>query len=272
MNNVLMREKLTKRLFLGAQKALKPLERALANVARRRMRIEHSADPAGIAKKILEGAGVEIIHEERAENGPALQEMRKKLSTEPGVIICNHPSHFETLAVLEMLKRPDIKVVVSRYAVATPLFGEENFIVSNPSASREEFARAREEMKSHIEKGGLLVLFPTGGAERYSEEFLFKSGFSLLVRDILRPTDMVYACHADEVEAKSLKKQTSMRLLAALAGLKWQGKALFERRALHLRESYTTVDMWKSALIGADSRREENRRLTKLYSSLFRRD
>jgi hypothetical protein len=64
------------------------------------------------------------------------------------------------------------------------------------------------------------VLFPTGGVERYSEEFLFKSGFSLLVRDVLRPTDMVYACYVNEADAKTLKKQTSARLLSAVAGFK----------------------------------------------------
>lgn len=220
---------------------------------------------------MLEGAGVDVVHEEHAEDGLMFREMRERLRTEAGVIICNHPSHFETLAVLGMLERPDIKVVVSRYAVATPLFGEENFIVSNPSASREEFLATREEMKSHIEKGGLLVLFPTGGVERYSEEFLFKSGFSLLVRDVLRPTDMVYACYVNEADAKTLKKQTSARLLSAVAGFKRRGKTLFERRQLHLRERYTTADMWKSSLQGAVSRRDENRRLTELYSSLFRR-
>ncbi|MBX9765201.1 hypothetical protein K2X83_01010, partial [Patescibacteria group bacterium] len=171
--------------------------------------------------------------------------------------------------VLKIVQRKDVKGIVARNSVAASVFGEGNFLTVDPTVSRTEFERQTEEMRSFVRKGGLLVFFPSGGKERTKGEFLFKSGFGMLLKKVLEPSDMVYACNVNIFDANVLKRETLTRTLGVVLGLSTESKPAFREHTLRMDERYTRATEWQSALQSATSRADENRVLTKQYLSLF---
>lgn len=263
-----MKEGFVRRVFFKyAEGALKPLERYVSRIIRKRMRVGSGATPADVSEHLLRSLNVRTLYLQ--EKNPSFEDMRHKLNTEPGVIICNHPSHFEALAVLEMIKRKDVKGIVARNSVAASVFGEGNFITVDPTASRSEFERQIEEMRSYVRAGGLLVFFPSGGKERTKGEFVFKGGFGMFLKKVLEPTDMVYTCNVNVSDANALKKETLARTIGVVLGFSTERKPAFRQRTLRMDERYTTAAEWQSVLQSADSRKDENRALTEHYLSKF---
>ena len=95
---------------------------------------------------------------------------RQKLNAEAGIVVANHPGYYDTFLIFNALKRKDVKIVVSKvnYDAYASLVGEEYIIkaTDNPSGDP-TFLKS---IKSHIESGGLVIMYPTGGADRVSKE------------------------------------------------------------------------------------------------------
>ena len=134
-------------------------------------------------ERYLETLNIELVYESEKDN-PEIEEMRRRLNTEAGVIISNHPGYFDVLAILHLIKRQDIKIVASHFEDISKILGTEKFLpaVRDPAG----VAKLMRDIKNHIKSGGALLIFPTGGQDGINKpedkrHFEFQSGFRYLV-------------------------------------------------------------------------------------------
>ncbi|MFA5792054.1 MAG: 1-acyl-sn-glycerol-3-phosphate acyltransferase [Candidatus Paceibacterota bacterium] len=197
---------------------------------------------------------------------------RLKLNSEAGVIIANHPSVFDTSAILSLLSRNDVLVMADEADFWEGTVVEENFIrTPKPFEVIKVFERIRE----HIKKGGVFLIFPTGGRENSGEEFKFKRGFRYMLENgILTPETMVYAFNIQgggltipEEEKQDYKNKC---LLYFAQQVLEDSRVVIEKPAhleIVLDERYTKAQEWAS-LLGSNKGKEDIA-LTKHYTDLF---
>src|SRR3989344_6290356 len=72
------------------------------------------------------------------EENPQFQEMRKKLNTQSGIIICNHPVAFESSLILSVVTRNDLKIMVAKeiYDGLPPEIAAKYFFSADKSKSK----------------------------------------------------------------------------------------------------------------------------------------
>ena len=237
----------------------------------------HRAEKRGIhtlhamAGSILEQMNITPVYiQETVRSGENLRELRSQLNHEPGIVIANHPGGGDVFAVTKLIERTDVLVLASTWAFknfkgTTPLFDHFLEVTEDPQKLRTQFQR----IKEHITKGGLLVIFPTGGDK---EELIFRNGFKFLVENILRPTDMVYSCWVNPADAASIKKDMGSRtagvFVEGVSGEIGNLNRLGKARTLHVDERYTQAQEWKEVVTGSP-RREANTTLTQHFLSLW---
>jgi len=182
------------------------------------------------------------------------QEQRHKLETQPGLIISNHPGGLDTLIMLDILKKRisekgDVKILVAGgelYDRLVSIFSEDIFINAEKG-----FANLRKiigESVEHINAGGLLMIYPTGGQEK-----TFQSGFKSIFKR-LPDNAMIYAVNIDEHDLAMASKNTN------------SGKKDVSR--VRVDEIYTTVKEWGDEIAGVNLH-EQNDKLTEFYNSKF---
>lgn len=198
-------------------------------------------------QQVMENSGIEPKYNEGDEE--ALAEQRQKLETMPGMMISNHPGRFDTLIVLDILKKRiaekgDVKFLVAGgqfYEFLAGIFGKD--LVLSAERSKDPVG---ESVKHITENDGLLMIYPTGG-----QDTEFKSGFKLICQRI-PDNSMVYAVQIDERDLAMASK--------APAG--------DEKHNIQVHEAFTTTDEWVAELADSEPA-EQNHRMTEHYQSLF---
>lgn len=202
------------------------------------------------------------------ENNPQIEEMRNKLNTESGVIICNHPGWGDTAVILSAVKRDNLKIIMNKtyFDLLPPEVADKYFFPNekNPSKTVAIFKRIQE----HIKNGGVLLTYPSGGNEQKTGTS-FKDGFRVILRG-LKPEQMVYCFNINNSDMKSLK---SLRPMTGLAS-----EALFlsdfninksrDPQIVRVDEAYTQASDWQKA-IEAIPKNDANEVLTGKYEGMF---
>ena len=198
-------------------------------------------------QNVMETSGIDPKYNEGNED--ALAEQRQKLETMPGIMIANHPGRFDTLIVLDILKKRitekgDVKFLVAGgqfYEFLAGIFGKD--LVLSAERSKDPIG---ESVKHITENGGLLMIYPTGG-----QDTEFKSGFKLICQRI-PDNSMVYAVQIDEHDLAMVGKEP----------------ADDAKHNIHVHEVFTNANEWTAEL--ADSLpAEQNHKMTEHYQSLF---
>lgn len=204
------------------------------------------------AQIFLEHAGIKPVYIKESE-GEAFAAMRKRLNSEPGVIIANHPGYYDVFSILQALNRKDVKIVVSEsnYKVLEPIIGPD-FLIKSISKSDEAFAFLGS-IREHVEKGGVVVLFPTGGADRVDSENPkgdFEAGFSVILRRCLRSTDMVYSFHINPDDIDNAVDESVPRVAGVVSALVLNPglniNKLKEERIIRVNEDYSQAGIWQT--------------------------
>lgn len=225
-------------------------------------------------EKYLEMLNIDLVYESEQDD-PEIEEMRRKLNTEAGVVICNHPGYLDGPAIMHLIKRKDVKILVNDFKMFSEALGTENFIMAAKSPA--ELAKNLKEIKKHIETGGLLLIFPTAGSDsvdnsREHRPLEFKSGFRYLVDKVLNPEDMVYSfnVNSDDV-SRVINEQNPIGRIGAVASnvaVDVDVNKFRERMPIRVKEDYSTAEEWKRVV--AESNREEvNQKLSEHYLEKF---
>jgi len=231
----------------------------------------------GEATKDLMGAmGVSVLS--KRENDPEFSEMRKKLSTEPGIVIANHPGQYDALAILSTLNRQDIKFMVAGnvYEALSSVFGEERIIEAKRDG-RKDLLDTLNGILKHIENGGLFIYFPTGGRETWSTDakFEFFSSFRYLVEK-MNSKDMVYSMNINPVSTNPERSGLSIERVvreSAFASDSGREIPILSKRAkpftLEIDENYSQAGEWKNIIESEGSNPVKNKMLTLNYLEKF---
>lgn len=189
-----------------------------------------------------------------AETSPeTFEASRERLRTEPGLVICNHPGHFDSYIVLSQIDRDDIKIVVSErnYKDVESQFGDVPLIkaTSDRSEGRQFFASISE----HIQSGGLVLFYPTGGIDHIGNKdasIEFQRGFGGILKYCLRPTDMVYSFYVEPGNVRLAATGTPGRLSTAASAIAVPHvemiRALTTPVTIATHERYATAREWQS--------------------------
>jgi len=227
------------------------------------------------AHRILEEAKITPAYTLEQESQPDFEESRNKLNTEAGLIIANHPGYYDTFLILNALKRKDVKIVVSaeNYESFAPSIGEDLLIKATNEPS-EAFAFIRS-IKSHIESGGVVLIYPTGGVDRVNKEnkdFTFENGFSVILKRCLKPNDMVYSFHIDENDIKPLVDEKISRMPGVISAISLHPSLnvnkLKDEAVVKVDERYSTAEEWQKVLEDAD-KETKNEMLSKHFTESF---
>jgi len=140
------------------------------------------------------------------EADPLLKEDRHRLNTEPGLIIANHPGSYDAFTILSVLERNDVKIVVAKkvFEKMSPIIGQEP-LISVDDKGVASLRKLFHEVEAHIESGGVVILFPSGGND-HRDGFKFEQGFGRMMLPALRPTDMVYAFQFDALQMQMARQ------------------------------------------------------------------
>lgn len=225
-------------------------------------------------ERYLEMLNIDLIYETEKDN-PEIDEMRRRLNTEAGVVISNHPGYLDGPAIMHLIKRKDVKILVSNFKMFSEALGTENFIMAAKSPA--ELAKQLKEIKKHIEAGGLLLIFPTAGSDsvdnsREHRPVDFKSGFRYLVDKVLDAEDMVYSfnVNSDDV-SRVINEQNLIGRIGAVASnvaVDIDVNKFKEMMPIRIKEDYSTAAEWKQIVEESD-REEVNEALSKHYLEKF---
>jgi len=216
------------------------------------------------------------------ENTENFSEMRQKLNSEPGILIANHPGTFDSLALLSLLERQDVRVLVENpelaakvadifgqpYAWAIPEYSE------NPNERRGrgvELMKMVRNIQNYIQQGGLVVFYPTGGREE-SDPFKFEELFGLLIQRVLRPNDMVYTCWIDEEDIGSIGNERIQRTAGIFSDTVFPPVNINKaKRTKQIRvdERYSKAVEWKELLQSGMDSNTRSEILTKHFLDEF---
>jgi len=212
----------------------------------------------------------EYLHQE----DPGFEFDRKRLNSEPGLIISNHPGPGDCPAVLNALTRKDMKFLVAEESIK----GEKLDTFLPPDmllgASKDMgmLRGAISTIKKHIENGGALFYFPTGLVPSHGEAE-FASLFAALVREI-PPESMVYAFNINASDIQKVTKKTTFAARTTsdflLPKILKPITKIGEPSTIRIDERYTNVDQWLDAFKSSGrSKNEMNHVMTNFYRGLF---
>ena len=200
-----------------------------------------------------------------------IEGMRKRLNTEAGIIISNHPGGGDIPSILDCLNREDVLVMVrevngfpkslqslvKKHLIPAP----KNFLELVPIVAR---------IEAHIKNGGVLIIFPEGTSE--GETAVFENGLSHLL-DRLRPDNMVYAFYVDPADMNDIQRSYGDRSAGVASALHLgqptNVNRLKETKTFQVDERYTTVKEWTDLYGDQDRRDEKSVRLLKHYNDIF---
>lgn len=225
-------------------------------------------------EKYLEMFNIDLIYETE-KNNPEIGEMRQKLNTEAGIIISNHPGYLDSPAIMHLIKRKDVKILVSDFKMFSEVLGTENFVMATKNPV--ELSKQLKIIKEHIKAGGVLLIFPTAGSDsvKNNKEYWpieFKSGFRYLIDKVLDSEDMVYSfnINADDVSEIINKRDIIGRVEAVNSNVitDINFNKFKERIPIRIKENYSTALEWKQ-IIKKSSREEVNQALSRHYLEKF---
>jgi hypothetical protein len=225
--------------------------------------------------KVLEEAKLKPVYALEQSDEAAFTEAREKLNTEAGIIIANHPGYYDTFTILNALKRKDLKIVIneSNYNFFAPIVGEELLIKATDDPTEAlSFIRT---IKEHIESGGIVLLYPTGGTDRIGKKnprFKFKDGISVILRKCLAPTSMVYTFYIEPEDLRPVADEKISRtagVVSAIAGHPALNiNNLKDKAEVHVKERYSTAKEWQDLISEAD-KEEKSEILTEHFKEIF---
>lgn len=262
-----------KRINLDAK--LQPFRNTVRTIIAEEMKRRVEAKgPRGLAEyagEYLERLSVvpEFVSKER----PDFAEMRKSLNTKGGVMISNHPSILDAQLLLQALEREDYKLVVTpelyERAKGTVL---ENIFIPAARESLSEMKKMVKTIQEHIAAGGLVWIFPTGGAPRGSDEEPrhFASGFNLILNE-LAPEDMVYLFHIDHASVRPVAGylRINVPFLSGEFLPRFMNVAkMHGPHTVQIDERCMTAAQWKD-VAQKTGKRDRNRALTGFYLQQF---
>ncbi|MCL5010762.1 MAG: 1-acyl-sn-glycerol-3-phosphate acyltransferase [Patescibacteria group bacterium] len=218
---------------------------------------------------------------------------RDKLNKKPGIVISNHPGFCDVFCVLGAVSRSDALVMASSEAIkylktifrrgfenkqTINGFLSEHFIATSAwerdkRMKAEKTRRDIRTIKSHIDRGGVFVVFPSGGpAEEQTgnSKVNFKPVFRLALQEI-SPESMIYCFNVSPQDISDIQKRK--RRFSRAIGLDFSDflRALTPEARVIIKEKYTEANEWLEALKTGDSHREQDSILTKHYWELFGR-
>lgn len=203
-----------------------------------------------IGNRMLKLLNVRPVYSNEGQAG--YEDMRKKLQTESGVIIANHPGYIDPFVLCAALnERPDILVMAHSniYASIEKRLGkaatEPHFLSSSPT--KENLQNIIPRVAEHIKKGGVFLIFPTG---------MMHDEFQSTFRRVLENMDadkMVYSFHIDTKDADELQKDYARytglaSTLLPDADLLMNINDLRSPKTVRVDENYTQAREWQEVL------------------------
>ena len=219
-----------------------------------------------LALEHLERLGIQPVFLQ--ENSPEFREMRNRLKTESGIIISNHPGWGDTPAILSAVNREDLKIMMSKkyFGLLPSEIADKYFFPSenDPSKATTVF----KEIQDHISKGGVVLIYPSGGNEE-KEGTGFKDGFRVLLRG-LKPDQMVYCFNISSQDVSNLSSQYPGISVASEAFLDSVLDIDNNKVAQPVRidEAYTKAGEWQKSIEGVP-KNETSKVLTGRYEGMF---
>lgn len=205
-----------------------------------------------------------IVPNYERQNDADFMELRKKLNTEAGVIISNHPGYVDFPAILKCIAREDIKIMVDKegYEDLRKLIGDKYIVPAyGPSFPR---------MSAHIQNGGIVLLFPTGGDR--GNQIDFKPGFTALL-DRLKPDNMIYSFCVETRDVETIESAYHGRSAGVASALYFGDQTnvnrLRETKSFSVDERYSTAREWQEAIASAKGPMEKTILATKHYKDIY---
>ncbi len=205
------------------------------------------------------------------ESDPKFSEWRRRLNTERGIMISNHPGVLDAPLLVQALQRSDLKIVVNEKLYnETKGMAVNSLFISALSNSVAEVKGVLSEMNKHIKDGGLLWIFPTGMVTDGDIDAEFASGLRHLISN-LDDADMVYAFHIDReslgTAGNTLKINSGV--IADFLDLPYLNpNSHRDMTIVKIDESCTSAGEWKEAMSQV-TKSDKNRALTDHYLTMF---
>ncbi len=228
-----------------------------------------------VGKKVLEAANIEprYLLEEQGER--VFNESRVRLNSEAGLIIANHPGYYDTFAILNTLKRSDVKIVVGakNYETYKPILGEDLLI--RASADPADGLAMIRSIKDHVENGGVVIIYPSGGIDRAGKKnksFDFQNGLSVILKRCLKPDDMVYSFYIEDEDIEAVVGEKISRIpgivSAVAADPALNINRLKERAVVRIDEKYSRAEEWQKISEGG-AKDEKSEALREHFKDTF---
>ncbi len=228
-----------------------------------------------VGKKVLDAAKITPVYTNEG-NSETFEEDRKRLNTEAGIVVANHPGYYDTFLILNALKRKDVKIIASEsnFKYFAPSIGEEYLIkATNDPTQALAFLRS---IKDHIDNGGLVVIFPTGGVDRVDNDptdFMFENGFSVIIKRCLKPGDMVYSFYINPEDIAALVDETIPRTPGTISAVALHPSININKfkddAEVRVDERYSTADEWQQ-IVDDSEKEEKNAALSKHFTDSFK--
>lgn len=185
------------------------------------------------------------------EADPKFEDDRKRLNTEAGIMISNHPHYVDVALVLQTLDRNDVMIMANpgpiKYMEKHKIKG--NF-VSASGDSKENIGIFKKIIK-HIKAGGLFVIFPTGGDERDTGSIDFKQGLPHILK-YLKPTNMVYSFYVEPGDIGEVEKMSGGRPLGVMSEITVNENVNInrfrEKKEVRVNEAYSQAGEWQEVM------------------------
>ena len=234
-------------------------ESAFISIAKRLQEIREKLGFKVAIQEFLVSQRIKPLYIKEQQNREIFNENRKKLNTEAGLVISNHPYSLDSFLILNALEREDIKIVVggTAYKILAPIFGEDKFILATVRKLSEgrDFLNT---IKNHIESGGLILFFPTGGGDRVDIEGSLsfvdgvKDGLSSIIRNCLKPSNIIYSFLIDTEDVKSLVGEKISRYIGTASefatGDLLNINKLKKEVNIKVDEAYSVAEDWKKLI------------------------
>ena len=224
-----------------------------------------------IGQKVMEEARIKPVYKLEEAEPTIFEQSRQKLNTEAGIIIANHPGYYDTFPILNALERKDVKIVVSEANYKSFASVGDEYIIkaSNDPKEAVSFLKA---IKDHIENGGVVLIYPTGGRDRVDknsedEQFVFEDGLSVILRKCLRPNDMVYSFYVEPEDIKPLVNESIPRTAGVVSAVNYNLpniNKLKETSEIRVNERYSKALEWQETIAGLE-REDKNRALERHF-------
>lgn len=227
----------------------------------------HESGFQGFSDYLMEVFNVDVRYEKNTDDPD-----RRKLNSESGFIISNHPGYIDTPAILNTLTRKptDLKMVIAErgYEAYSQAIGNGIFISTPRNYSVSAGRKMIEEGVEHIQNhNGVLIMYPTDGLDKKTK-VEFRSGFRMILNEI-PDNKMVYCFNFRIKETENIINKLGMAgLLSEAMSLPLNINKLKSPAALNVAERYTRAGEWKS-LIGGLNKPRANEVLRDYYLELF---